>query len=635
LAGAAALLLGGPALAATAATTVYSGGEILTMAGDQPTYVEALVEQGGRILQVGPLAEALRLAGPGARRVDLAGRTLLPGFIDAHGHLPDYVTTWGRPDLSPPPVGTVKSVADIQAVVRRWLADHPAQAGQLVFFSGYDDSLLAEKRHPTRADLDAVNATVPILLLHASGHLAVANSAALALVKIDRSTPNPAGGVIQRDPATGEPNGVLEETAGYPFLPLIPQPTLKQRLANLEEVQRWWASFGLTTAQDGLSNPANLELLREAGRQGRLILDVVAYPFFKMLGDPAALEPKLREVEIVKPGAPWPLGSMQANAGREFAGPQAKPAGSPVPGGPPAKLRVGVYENHLKIGGIKLTSDGSPQGRTAYLSEPYTTPPPGQPANYRAYPVMSQQEVDDWVALGWRNDIPILTHTNGDAAVEQLITAVARARARYGAKDLRPVAIHAQLARHDQVDRMAALGIVPSFFTAHTFFWGDWHRKNVGEARAAGISPMAYAHRKGLRFTNHNDAPVVPPDMLRLTQTAVKRTTRSGFVLGPAERVSPYVALKAITDWAAYQYFEEASKGTLAPGKRADLVILERNPLKVDPSAIQTIQVVETIKDGRSIYRLGRDRIDAAKAAAASRVAENPLQAHHHQHGAP
>jgi predicted amidohydrolase YtcJ len=204
--------------------TVYSGGEILTMAGDRPTYAEALVERGGRIEQVGLLAEALRLAGPGARRVDLAGRTLLPGFIDAHGHLPDYVTTWGRPDLSPPPVGTVNSLVDIQAVVRRWLAEHPAPAGQLVFFSGYDDSLLAERRHPTRADLDAVSATVPILLLHASGHLAVANSAALALVKIDRNTPDPAGGHIQRDPATGEPNGVLEETAGYPFLPLIPPP---------------------------------------------------------------------------------------------------------------------------------------------------------------------------------------------------------------------------------------------------------------------------------------------------------------------------------------------------------------------------------------------------------------------------
>jgi len=636
-----------PQATATPVATVYSGGEILTMAGDQPAYAEALVEKGGRILQVGPLAEAMRLAGPGARRVDLAGRTLLPGFIDAHGHLPDYITTWGRPDLSPPPVGTVKTVADIQAVVRRWLAEHPAPAGQLVFFSGYDDSLLAERRHPTRADLDAVSATVPILLMHASGHLVVANSAALALVKIDRATPDPAGGHIQRDPATGEPNGVLEEAAGFPFMALIPQPTLAAKLDKLDEVQRWWASFGLTTAQDGLSNPANLELFREAGHQGRLLLDVVAYPFFKVLGDPSQLEPKLKEVEVVKPAAAWPLGSMTANAGQEFAGaPQGTLGGRPTvaprgtqpsqsASGTSGKLRVGIYDHHLKIGGIKLVSDGSPQGRTAYLSEPYTTPPPGQPATYRAYPVMSQQEVNDWVSLAWRNNLQVITHTNGDAAVEQLLTAVAQARARYGAKDLRPVAIHSQLARHDQVDRMAKLGIMPSFFSAHTFFWGDWHRKMLGEARAAGISPLAYAHSKGLRFTNHNDAPVVPPDMLRLTQTAVTRTTRSGVVLGPSERVSPYVALKAITDWAAYQYFEEASKGTLVPGKRADLVILERNPLKVAPGAIGTIRVVETIKDGRSIYRLGRDRIDARKAAAASRVAADPLQAHSHLHDLP
>ncbi|MFN5697061.1 MAG: amidohydrolase family protein, partial [Cyanobacteriota bacterium] len=189
------------------AATLYSGGSILTMVGPAPRYAEALVERGGRISYVGPLAGAIRVAGSGARRVDLAGRALLPGFIDAHGHLPDYVATWGRPDLSPPPVGKTRRIADIQATVRSYLASHPAPAGQLQFFMGYDDSLLEEKRHPTRADLDAVSATVPILLIHASGHLVVANSPALALVKIGKATPDPAGGHIPRDAASGEPNG--------------------------------------------------------------------------------------------------------------------------------------------------------------------------------------------------------------------------------------------------------------------------------------------------------------------------------------------------------------------------------------------------------------------------------------------
>jgi predicted amidohydrolase YtcJ len=616
--------------APAAGATLYAGGPILTMAGPQASYAEALVERGGRIVYVGPLAGAIRAAGGGAKRVNLAGRALLPGFIDAHGHLPDYVATWGRPDLSPPPVGTTRRIADIQATVRAYLASHPAPAGQLQFFMGYDDSLLEEKRHPTRVDLDAVSATVPIVLIHASGHLVVANTPALALVKISKATPDPAGGFIQRDPASGEPNGVLEETAGLPFMALIPQPDQAEKLRRLDAVQKWWASYGITTAQDGLSNGSNITLLREAGRQGRLILDVVSYPFYRVLGELSSLDARASsKAVIVAPGsdprAPGAaISSLVSNAGREFASGAEAATPPPADGSTTAKLEVGTYRNHLKIGGIKLTGDGSPQGKTAYMSQPYSSPPPGQKADYRAYAVMNQQEVNDWVAFGYRNNVQILTHTNGDAALDQFLVAVQQARASYGAKDLRPVAIHAQLARHDQVDRIKALGIVPSFFTAHTFFWGDWHRQSFGEQRAAGISPTGYAYGKGVIFTNHNDAPVVPPDMLRLAQTAVVRTTRSGFLLGPAERVSPYVALKAITDWAAYQYFEEKSKGTLEPGKLADLVILERDPLKGDPTTISTIKVVETIKEGRPIFQLGVDKIDAAAAQAASRVAPNP-----------
>jgi predicted amidohydrolase YtcJ len=639
---AATLLSGGVGVTSPAsaerAATLYAGGPILTMAGPQPRYAEALVERDGRIVYVGPLAGAIRAAGAGAQRVNLAGRTLLPGFIDAHGHLPDYVATWGRPDLSPPPVGTTRRIADIQATVRRYLASHPAPAGQLQFFMGYDDSLLDEKRHPTRADLDAVSATVPILLMHASGHLAVANSPALALASITKATPDPAGGHIQRDPATGEPNGVLEETAGLPFMALIPQPDQAEKLRRLDVVQKWWASYGITTAQDGLSNADNVALLREAGRQGRLILDVISFPFYRVLGELTSLDERAKSARIHTPGndlrattpdlttgtATGPISSVVSNAGREFAGGAEAATPPPADGAATATLEVGIYRNRLKIGGIKLTGDGSPQGKTAYMSQPYSSPPPGQQADYRAYAVMNQQEVSDWVAFGYRNNIPIITHTNGDAALDQFLVAVEQARASHGAKDLRPVAIHAQLARHDQVDRMKALGIVPSFFTAHTFFWGDWHRQSFGEQRAAGISPTGYANRQGLIFTNHNDAPVVPPDMLRLAQTAVVRTTRSGFVLGPNERVSPYVALKAMTDWAAYQYFEEKSKGTLEPGKLADLVILERDPLKGDPSTLSTIKVVETIKEGRPIFRLGVDQIDAAAAQAASRVAATP-----------
>ena len=423
---------GAAAEAPSGPATLYSGGDILTMAGPTPTYAEALVERAGRIVYVGPLPGAIRAAGAGAKRLNLAGRALLPGFIDAHGHLPDYVLTWGRPDLSPPPVGGTRSIADIQATVRAWLVSHPAPAGRLQFFNGYDDSLLQEKRHPTRADLDAVSATVPILLMHASGHLAVANSAALALAQISRATPDPAGGHIQRDPASGEPNGVLEETAGLPFMALIPQPDQAERLRRFDAIQMWWASYGVTTAQDGLSNAGNLALLREAGRQGRLILDVVSYPFYRVLGELSSLDARAaskavihapgrdpRAISGARAASEAPISSMVSNAGREFASGAQAEIPPPADGDTANKLEVGVYRHHLKIGGIKLTGDGSPQGKTAYVSQPYSSPPPGQGADYRAYAVMNQKEVNDWLAFGYRNNIQIITHTNGDAALDQ------------------------------------------------------------------------------------------------------------------------------------------------------------------------------------------------------------------------
>lgn len=224
-------------------------------------------------------------------------------------------------------------------------------------------------------------------------------------------------------------------------------------------------------------------------------------------------------------------------------------------------------------------------------------------AGYRAYTSVPQPELDAWLDASYRYDLPVIVHTNGDAAIDQLIEAVRKARAKYGPKDPRPVAIHAQLARHDQLDAMKELGIVPSFFTAHTFFWGDWHVQSFGEARAFGISPVRQASAIGLKFSNHNDSPIVPPDMMFLAHTAVNRASRSGKIIGPDERVSPYVAFKAMTDWAAWQYFEEASKGTLEKGKLADFVILERDPLRVEATAIKDVKIVETIKEGRSIWR--------------------------------
>ncbi len=581
-----------------AADAVYSGGDILTMAGDQPQYVEALAVKDGRIVLAGSLADAKKLTGKTTQQVNLNGRTVLPGFIDAHGHIADYTNFWGKPDLSPPPVGDTLSIEDIKTKVAKYLVDSKAAPDKLVLVNGYDDSLLAEQRHPTRADLDQVSNTIPILILHASGHLAVVNTPALALVKLNKNSKDPPGGHMQRDRKTGELNGVLEETAIYPFISVIPMPSQPEQISLLGEIQSWYASFGLTTAQDGITSLGNVALLQEADKQHKLILDIVAFPMWKGLGTPAQADANAANVDIHLPG------SEMNNEGR--LSDKQPLVRTPVTLDAPVKerLKIGVYGEHFKIGGIKITADGSPQGKTAYVTKPYEVPPPGQSKDYRGYPTLQQEELNEWLEVAYKNDVQVLVHTNGDAALDQLLEAVALAQAKYPGKDLRPVAIHAQLARHDQVDAMQKLGIVPSFFSAHTFFWGDWHVQSFGKERAYGISPLNYASGKpGFKFTNHNDAPVVPPNMIYLAWTAVNRQSRSGQTLGPDERVSPYIAFKTMTDYAAYQYFEEKTKGTLEAGKLADLVILDANPLKVEPMAIKDIKVLETLKAGKTIYK--------------------------------
>lgn len=585
-----------PCASAWAETALYFGGDILTMRGDRPKYVEALVVKDGKIEFAGSRARATNVAGKSAREVDLKGKTLLPGFIDAHGHIPDYILTWKAPDLSPPPISDNDSIPVILAKLKKYISDTRPPRDQLVLAEGYDESLLKEKRHPTRADLDSVSAEIPIVIKHTSGHLVVANTPALAKIGYTKDTPDPPGGVIRRDPATGELNGVLEEKASYPFLPFLPRATMDEQLRRLDEVQSWYSSFGVTTVQDGASNPGNIAMLREANRQGRLVLDVVSYATWFFFNKVITGEQKLEGIEFYPPAS-------IANAGRMYKSDVSTPTPAPTTESDWKKLRVGVYEGHYKIAGIKISADGSPQGKTAFLSKPYATPPEGQPKDYRAYPVVDRPEMETWVDAIYKYNVPLLVHTNGDATIDILLDSVAKARTKYGPKDLRPVAIHAQLARHDQVDRMKKLGVIPSFFSQHTYFWGDWHRQSLGEERAARISPLGYANSIGLKFTNHNDSPVLPSHMLTTAWSAVNRVTRSGYVLGPDERVSPYVALKAVTDWAAYQYFEEKSKGTLEAGKRADLAILTANPLKVAPMAIKEIDVVETIKDGKTIYR--------------------------------
>ena len=538
-----------------AAATVYTGGDMLTMDDSQPV-VEALAVLDGRILAVGSHSEVAAVAGADAEVRDLAGSTLLPGFIDSHGHISAVISFMAFENIASPPVGEVKSIADIQRLLAARAAETPP--GEWIMAAGYDDSLLAEQRHADRFDLDRVSREHPIMAWHVSGHLMACNSACLELAGISAETGNPEGGVIRRVKDSNEPNGVLEESAVYRvYFDLLPVHDVSNRLELLERAQDYYAGFGITTVQDGAASLSDLETLQQASRQGLLKLDVVAYP--------------------------WYLNASVLDEQFPFSQ---------------------DYTGHFRIGGVKLGLDGSPQGKTAWLTEPYHVPPEGRTADYRGYPSMNDETVDIYVKEFFGKGVPVIAHANGDAAIDQLIRAVGNANELQGRTDRRTVVIHAQTARDDQIDAFKAEEMLPSYFAAHTFFWGDWHRDSVlGPVRGPRISPLSTTLARGVPYTIHNDAPVVPPDMMRLVWSAVNRLTRTGQTLGEGQRIPVGAALKAITINGAYQYFEEHSKGSLEAGKLADMVILSDNPLEVDPLTIKDIQVIETIKEGVTVYR--------------------------------
>lgn len=265
-----------------------------------------------------------------------------------------------------------------------------------------------------------------------------------------------------------------------------------------------------------------------------------------------------------------------------------------------------TYSNRFRVAGVKLCLDGSPQGKTAWLTKPYKNPPAGESKDYRGYPAYEDENLVFALAdTAFKYNWQLFAHTNGDASSDQFIHAVRHAADRYGNDDRRTVMIHAQTVREDQLDSMKVLGIMPSFFGMHTYYWGDWHRdETLGKERAYRISPAVSALNRGMLFTEHHDAPVATASAIMILHTAVNRTSRSGDIIGPDQRISPYIALKTLTEWSAYQYFEQESKGTLEAGKFADLVILDKNPLKIAPEEIIDIQVMETIKEGKTIYKL-------------------------------
>ena len=514
-----------------------------------------LVDDEGRIAFVGPLEEARERAG-GAEEVDLGGAAVLPGLIDPHSHFTGSLQYLLFADLS-----ECTSFAEITDTLREFAAKRRIGPDGVIMGNGYDQNNLVEQRHPDKSVLNAVSTDIPVLITHVSNHMGVANDRLLELAGITPATPDPEGGRYGRMDGTGDLDGYAEEPAAMNPFYAVTTPRLGLDFnAMIGDMQRIYLEHGVTTCQDGATAPDMAGVLVSLAKAGLLKMDIVAYPM-------------------------WGTDVMATLAANPEYDSQD-------------------YHGHFRFGGLKMFLDGSPQGLTAWMTEPYVEGPDGE-RDWVAYGTMTDDDAAAFARLAIDSNHQLLCHTNGDAAADQLLRVYEAAR---DASDnpnkmgLRPVMIHCQTARTDQYEKMAEIGMIPSIFSSHIWYWGDAHLRNLGPVRGGRVSACGDAARAGLPFTLHTDTPVLRPNLLEAAWCAVNRVTKAGAQLDEDQKVTPYQAMRAITFNGAYQYGEEDLKGTLEAGKLADLVVLDRNPLAVDPREIRDIKVLATIKEGETLY---------------------------------
>lgn len=532
---------------------LFFNGTILTM-DNANSIPEAVLTSGTKIIAVGRETE-LRMSMPDNTVVrDLEGRTLIPAFIDPHGHFPDpgFIRLF-RVDLSSYPRGDCDEMATVLARLKTRANVTPK--GDWVMGVSFDNTAIAEKRMPTRQELDSVSTDHPVWVIHASGHNGVANSLALSCQGLDRHTPDPLGGRFGRDPKTGELTGLIEGISAMGALGDTDFLIDRDRFwKGFEATRDENLSFGVTYAQNAWTSRKMLEHFASLPKDQDPGFDLMLLPV----------------------GEDEPEMTQGSNAVR-------------WPNNP-----------HLTLGPRKLFTDGAFQLQTALLSEPYHKPlNPDNPCGMTyADEESHRSEVKRLHKLGYQ----IHCHCNGDAGAEMFINAIEDALRDEPRQDHRHTLIHGQVLRDDQIKRMARLGMTVSFFSAHIHFWGDRHYDTfLGPKRAARISPAASAERLGLRYTLHNDASVTPTRPIHLAHCAVNRKTASGRTLGEDQKISVISALRAQTIDAAWQVFKEDERGSIEVGKLADLAILSQNPLK-DLIQLTDTYVDETIRRGVVVF---------------------------------
>lgn len=530
---------------------VYHNGNILTMKGDEASYAKAIEVRDNTIMKVAYTEEDKKslINNVYAEIVDLKGKTLMPSFIDAHSHMVRFAQSLTTVDLT----GST-NMLEIAQKITNYIEVNKLKPDAWVVGFGYDNNLLPNKKNPDRDDLDKISTTHPIFITHASGHVGAMNSKALEEFGVNENTPDIPGGVIARYPNSRKPTGYMEEAAFMHYAQSIKFSFTDEDLMNfINQAEDVYLGYGITTAQDALISTAEFPLINNMITNNRFRIDVIGFVDLK------------NSYSLAKTNSDM----------------------------------IGNYSNRFKIGGYKIFLDGSPQAKTAWLEQPYVS----GPARYRGYGIYSNSDVEKFVETALDDKVQLQAHCNGDAAADQYINAFSNVMIkRNTTNNYRAVLVHSQIIREEQYTSMSNLNIIPSIFVAHVYYWGDVHLANLGMERASQISASKTALNNNLGFTYHQDTPVIKPNMLETIWCAVNRITRDGVLLGENQKVTPYEALKAITINAAYQNKEEDIKGTIEEGKLADLVILSDNPLTCDPMKIKDIEVLETIKEGKTLY---------------------------------
>ena len=524
--------------------TVNEGNEI----------AQAVAVKDGKIVGVGRTNEIKELVGDGTRVMDLQGKTVTPGFVESHCH-PSMA---GPRLLFEVSAGDAMTIDEIVDRIREKAGELPG--GKWLRAWGYNDRRLDEKRHPTRRDLDKATTEHPVFLARLDGHMGVANSKALKLARITKATPDPEGGKIDRDPETGEPTGLLRETAQALVKNIIPPYTIEEIKEGLVAACNQLARWGITSFGDAAvvrdSMVAYQELLAENRLPLRVAMMIVGLPMLEF-------PPYLTELKA--------LG-----------------------------IKAGFGNDRLRILGTKFMIDGSMSGYTAALYEPYAN----EPTEYGII-VQSPEELTRGIVEAHKAGLRPLTHAIGDRAIDLVLDAIEEALTETPGADHRMRIEHCTLPTHQAIDRMKRLGVIPSSSVGFIYELAPAHVACLGTERARRYFPHKTYLEKGILSVGNSDWFVTSADIAQQLYGVVTRKGYSGEVIGPEQAISVMDALRLYTINGAYASFEEKIKGSIEPGKLADMVVLDRDILTIPEEEIKDMKVETTMVGGEIVYQRG------------------------------